>query len=336
MKVCIFGAGAIGGYLAARLLKAGEHEVSVLARGAHLQAIRHQGLRLITPTEDFVVHPHTATDQPSDLPPQDVVLVTLKAHTLPAIADQLVQLLRPEGQAVFINNGIPWWWTLGTPDAQPLPLLDPQGQLQHALPARQVIGGVVYSANAVIAPGVVRHTANNQWILGQPDGQTSPQLAATVRGLCHAGLNAESSDTIRHWVWKKLLRNAAMNSLCALTRVSVDQLAHGSDMLALYQQLVEEIAAVAAAQGHMLQGEVEAAKRVPLLGAAIDGTPSARIKPSMLQDVEAGRSLEVEAIVGQVQAFARQHQVSTPVLDAVVPLLRTLNAQLSQRAAATA
>lgn len=331
MKICIFGAGAIGGYLAARLLHAGGHEVSVLARGPHLQAIRAQGLRLVTPTEDFVVQPHAATDQPSDLPAQDLVLVTLKAHSLPAIADPLASLLRPEGQAVFINNGIPWWWAMGTPDAQPLPLLDPQGRLQRALPERQVVGGVVYSANAVLAPGVVRHTANNQWILGRPDGREPAPLAAIVQVLRHAGLNAESSATIRHWVWKKLLRNAAMNSLCALTRVSVDQLAHRPDMLALYHQLVEEIAAVAAAQGHRLQAEVEAGKRVPQLGAAIDGTPGARIKPSMLQDVEAGRSLEVEAIVGQVQTFARVSGVSTPALDAVVPLLRTLNTQLSQR-----
>lgn len=327
MKVCIFGAGAIGGYVGARLLKAGGHEVSVLARGAHLQAMRSQGLRLITPTEDFVVHPHMATDQASDLPQQDLVLVTLKAQALPAIADALAGLLKPDGQAVFINNGIPWWWTSGTPNAQPLPLLDPAGRLQRALPEHQVIGGVVYSANSVVEPGVVRHTANNQWIIGQPNGEQSPQLGAIVQLLRQAGLNAESSSHIRHWVWKKLLRNAAMNSLCALTRVSVDQLAHAPDMLALYHQLVEEVAAVAAAQGHDLRDEVATAKRVPQLGAAIDGTASARIKPSMLQDVEAGRSMEVEAILGQVQAFAREHQINTPVLDSVVPLLRTLNSR---------
>ena len=179
MKVCIFGAGAIGGYLAARLLKASEHEVSVLARGTHLQAIRHQGLHLITPTEDFVVYPHTATDQPSDLPPQDVVLVTLKAHTLPAIADQLAQLLRPEGQAVFINNGIPWWWSFGLTGEAPhsMPLLDPEGTLWRVVQPQRVIGCVAFSANAVTEPGVVRHTANNRWVLGEPNGEGSERLA---------------------------------------------------------------------------------------------------------------------------------------------------------------
>lgn len=339
MNICIFGAGAIGGYLAARLLKSTSHEISVVARGEQLHAIRMNGLRLLTPSEDFVVRPHAATDRAQDLPPQDLVVVTLKAHSQAAAAADMAYLLSGGGSAVFVNNGIPWWWAYeahangdgGDGDTgHSLPLLDPEGALWRQVQPQRVIGCVAYSANAVAEPGVVRHTANNRWVLGEPSGQATERLAQAVELLTQAGLNTEATDRIRHTVWSKLLRNAAMNSLCALTRVSVDQLAAVSGMMNLYCALVQEIAAIAAAQGYQLGNEVEAAKQVPLLGAAIDGTPSARIKPSMLQDIEAGRRIEVEAIVGQVQVLARACGVDTPVLDAAVPLLRALDLAQSQ------
>lgn len=333
MKICIFGAGAIGGYLAARLLKSTPHEISVVARGAQLHAIRTRGLRLVTPSEDFVVSPHAATDRAQDLPPQDLVFVTLKTHTQAAAASDIADLLSGGGSAVFVNNGIPWWWTYGVNgDAgQSLPRLDPEGALWQQVQPQRVMGCVAFSANAVVEPGVVRHTANNRWVLGEPGGQASERLAQAVALLRQSGLNTESSDRLRQVIWSKLLRNAAMNSLCALTRVSVDQLAVVPGMMDLYSTLVQEIAAIAAAQGYALGDEVSAAQQVPLLGAAIDGTPSARIKPSMLQDIEAGRRIEVEAIVGQVQVLARASRVVTPVLDALVPLLRALDLAQSSK-----
>lgn len=325
MRVCVFGAGAIGGYLAARLLQTGAHEVSVVARGEHLQAIRSHGLRLLTPQQDLQVRPHAATDQAQSLPAQDLVLVCLKAHTQAAAAADIAHLLAGGGTAVFVNNGIPWWWPQGTPACQPLPLLDPDGALWTRVQPQRVIGCVAYSANAVVAPGVVRHTANNRWVLGELDGQDRPRLHSAVALLREGGLHAEASLRIREEVWRKLLRNAAMNSLCALTRLSVDQLASVPGMMDLYRALVQEIAAIATAQGHTLGEDVRAAEQVPLLGAAIDGTRGARIKPSMLQDIEAGRRIEVEAIVGQVQLLARDRGVPTPALDAIVPLLRALD-----------
>lgn len=329
MNICVFGAGAIGGYLAARLLRFTSHQVSVVARGVHLQAIRARGLRLITASEDFTVHPHAATERAQDLPAQDLVLVTLKAHAQASAARDIAPLLSEGGSAVFINNGIPWWWNHGLPGGEgqgdSLPLLDPEGDLWRWVQPQRVVGCVAYSANAVTEPGVVRHTANNRWVLGEPDGSETPRLAQTVELMRQAGLHAEASGQIRHTVWSKLLRNAAMNSLCALTRVSVDQLATVPGMMDLYHAWVDEIAAIAAAYGYELGPEVEAAKQVPLLGAAIDGTSGARIKPSMLQDIEAGRTIEVEAIVGQVQRLARARGVVTPALDATVPLLRALN-----------
>lgn len=325
MKVCIFGAGAIGGYLAARLLQAGAHEVSVVARGEHLQAIRSHGLQLLTPQQDLWVRPHAATEQARSLPEQDLVLVCLKAHTQAAAAADIAHLLSAGGVAVFVNNGIPWWWPHGSASSTPVPLLDPEGALWAQVQPQRVIGCVAYSANTVVSPGVVRHTANNRWVLGELDGRDSVRLQAAVAVLAQAGLNVEHTPRIREEVWRKLLRNAAMNSLCALTRLSVDQLAHVPGMMDLYRALVNEIATIAAAQGHLLGEDVRAAEQVPLLGAAIDGTPGARIKPSMLQDIEAGRRIEVEAIVGQVQVLARERGVPTPVLDAIVPLLRALD-----------
>lgn len=329
MKICIFGAGAIGGYLAARLLRSTDHEVSLVARGAHLRAIQSRGLRLLTPTEDFVVHPHAATERAQDLPAQDLVLVTLKAHTQSAAAGDIAHLLTKGGSAVFVNNGIPWWWTFhanGQAGAgESLPLLDPDAALWRQVRPERVMGCVAFSANAVTEPGVVRHTANNRWVLGEPAGQVSPRVTQVVDLMRQAGLQAEASDDIRGVVWSKLLRNAAMNSLCALTRLSVDQLATVPGMMDLYTALVQEVASVAAAQGYELSQEAAAAKQVPLLGAAMDGTQGARIKPSMLQDIEAGRSIEVDAIVGQVQCLARACGVVTPALDAIVPLLRGLD-----------
>ncbi len=332
MKVCVFGAGAIGGYLAARLLQTTTHDVSVVARGEQLRAIKARGLRLLTPTEDFVVRPHAATERAQDLPSQDLVLVTLKAHTQAAAAADIAHLLKGGGSAVFVNNGIPWWWTHGATDSegQSLPLLDPDGALWRLVKPQRVIGCVAYSANAVVEPGVVRHTANNRWVLSEPNGQQTARLSDVLDLLSQAGLKTEVSERIRHVVWSKLLRNAAMNSLCALTRVSVDQLAAVPGMMDLYSSLVEEIASIASAQGHELGAEVDAAKRVPLLGAAMDGTQGARIKPSMLQDIEAGRGIEVEAIVGQVQVLARAFSVQTPVLDVIVPLLRALGMAQTQ------
>jgi 2-dehydropantoate 2-reductase len=327
MKVCVFGAGAVGGYLAARLLLAGTHEVSVVARGPHLQAIAHHGLTLIEGDQTVVVHPAHATDRPHTLPPQDLVLVTLKAHALPAAAPDIAALLGPGGCAVFVNNGIPWWWPHhGThqPD-QPLPLLDPSGALWSTVTPQRAMGCVVYSANELLRPGVVRHTTNNQWWLGEPHGQMSPRLSAATALLQAAGLNAQAVPDIRTQVWAKLLRNTPMNALCALTRLDVGALAREPGLLGLFEALVDEVTAVALAHGVDLSARVAQAKAAPRLGGAVDGRPAPAVRPSMLQDIESGRAMEVEPILGQVLAFAQACHTPTPVLAQLVPLLRGLN-----------
>ncbi|MCB4365512.1 2-dehydropantoate 2-reductase [Hydrogenophaga taeniospiralis] len=327
MRLCVFGAGAVGGYLAARLLASRQHEVSVVARGEQLRAIAAGGITLVTPEETLVVRPALVTDRAQALPPQDVVFVTLKAHSQPAAAQDMAALLGPAGTAVFLNNGIPWWWHHRGPavPGEPLPLLDPTGALWNAVRPQRALGGVVYSANEVLRPGVVQHTANNRWVLGEPGGGLSQRLRVITGLLCGAGLNAEAGPDIRTEVWAKLLRNAPMNALCALTRLPVNQLAFEPALLGMYEAVIDEVAAVAAAHGADLSDRIAVAKSAPRLGAAVDGRAAPVIRPSMLQDTVLRRGMEIEPILGQVQAFARAAGTACPVLDLLLPLLRGLD-----------
>lgn len=327
MRVCVFGAGAVGGYLAARLLLADNHEISVVARGAHLHAIAHHGLTLIDSDRTVVVHPAHATDRPDTLPPQDMVFVTLKAHALPTAAPDIAALLGPGGCAVFVNNGIPWWWHHhGTHQlGEPLPLLDPTGVLWSTVTPQRALGCVVYSANELLRPGVVRHTTNNQWWLGESSGEMSTRLTVAAALLREAGLNAEAVPDIRTQVWTKLLRNTPMNALCALARLDVGGLASEPGLLNLFESLVDEVTAVALDHGVDLSPRVSLAKAAPQLGGAVDGRSGSPVRPSMLQDVESNRTMEVEPILGQVLAFAQASHTPTPVLALLVPLLRGLN-----------
>lgn len=327
MRICVFGTGAVGGYLAARLLQAGSHEVSVVARGEQLRAITRDGLTLIEPDGQQVVHAAYATDQPHTMPPQDLVFVTLKAHALPAAASAIACLLGSRGSAVFVNNGIPWWWHHHghANPGESLPLLDPNGALWNTVTPQRAIGCVVYSANEVVRPGVVQHTANNQWWLGEPDGTLSERLLATAHLMREVSLNAEAVPDIRAQVWAKLLRNAPMNGLSALTRLDVGALAREPGLLSLFEALVDEVAAVATAHGVDLSARVAMAKAAPRLGGAVDGSAAPPVRPSMLQDIELGRAMEVEPILGQLLAFAQTRATRTPVLSMLVPLLRGLN-----------
>lgn len=323
MKVCIFGAGAVGGNAAARLIAAGEAQVSVVARGAHLAAIREKGITLHTDGQTFGGKPHAATDDPSTLPPQDLVVVTLKAHSLPSIAAPLRALLAPGAAALFFTNGVPWWWNHGMSDKGSLPLLDPEGKLWRDLRPESVLGGVVYSANAVTEPGVIAHSAGNRWIIGEPTGDISPRADAAAEVFRRAGLNGEVTTDIRRAMWEKLVLNIAANPLCALSRLPLGRWHEVPGIGELGIAMIREMLEVAKSLGWDLTDTVDPAAAVP----AKPGRPGG--KPSMLQDAEAGRPMEVEAIVGQLQAFGREHGVGTPAMDVVLPLLRALNAAVS-------
>ncbi|CAO3428589.1 ketopantoate reductase family protein [Azospirillum endophyticum] len=322
-RICIFGAGAVGSHVAARLLRAGVPDVSVVARGPHLAAMRERGLTFRSSREDFHVAVPAATDDPSTLPPQDVVVVTLKAPALPAVAGALARLLAPDGVAVFLLNGIPWWWNHGLREGGgPLPLLDPDAALWRNVGPARALGGVVMSPNEIVEPGVVVHGARNRFIIGEPDGGDSPRARGLVELFTAAGMPALLSTDIRTDIWLKLLLNAPGNPLAALTRLSAKDRAVDPELAELGQRIAGEVADTAGALGYDLPQYADADDSMTWAATRSE------TRPSMLQDVLLGRATEVECLLGQVQAFARERSVPTPVIDIVLPILRGLDRSL--------
>ena len=322
MKVCIFGAGAVGGNIATRLLAAKAGEISIVARGAQLQAIRTRGLTLRMGGQEIHAKAPVATDDPSTLPPQDVVAVAVKATAaLPAAAAAVGKLLAPGGCAIFMINGIPWWWRHGRKgETGTLPLLDPASALWNHVKPERTLGCVVHLPNEIVEPGVIVHTGVNHLILGEPDGSTTARLQAAVDMFKRGGIDTRISTDIRRDVWQKLALNASGNTLAALTRVDLGGLGTDAGLCELSIKIMREAIAVAAAQGWDLSAEMDVEK------LARRGKPGQR--PSMLQDVTHKRALEVEALLGQIQAFARDLKVATPNIDVILPLLRGLDGAL--------
>jgi 2-dehydropantoate 2-reductase len=303
------------------LIAAKAAEISVVTRGAQLEAIRRRGLTLKSGGKEITGKPAAATDDPSTLPPQDVVLVTLKAPSLPAVADSLARLLAPQGCVVFILNGIPWWWRHGLPGAAgPLPLLDPEGALWTKL-RDKTLGCVVYGPVEVTEPGVIYHFSGNRWLIGEPDGSRSARLKSVIDLFNAGGLIAEIPADLRREVWRKGFGNVAGNTLAALTRLPGADFGTIPGLQDVYASLMRETLEVAAKLGWDLRSEIDVDK------VARRSDPS-RFRSSMLQDVDAGRPMEVEALLGQIEAFARETGVAVPVIDSILPLLRGLDLSL--------
>lgn len=315
MKICIFGAGAIGGYLAVRLANAGE-DVSVVARGPHLAAIREKGLRLLIDGTEEVAHP-TATDDASALGPQDYLVITLKAHSVPPIADKLAPLIDEGTTIVTGMNGVPYWYFHGldgfAPD-QRIEAVDPGGAVSAALPPSQALGCVVYPACEVDEPGLVRHVDGDRFTLGEPDGSRSDRSARFSEALRAAGFKAPVRPRIRDEIWIKLWGNLAFNPLSALTGATLDVLATQPDLKAVARAMMVEGQTVAEALGVRFPIPVD--KRIA--GAAAIGAH----KTSMLQDLERGRPMEIDALVGAVAELGRLTGVATPTIDMVLALVR--------------
>jgi 2-dehydropantoate 2-reductase len=312
MRICVFGAGAIGGNFAARLAAAG-NEVSVVVRGAHLEAIRANGLTLLIGDRKIVV-PVKASDRPADLGPQDVVLSTMKASGQAALVETVAPLLGGDTPVVFVQNGIPWWYGHGLspsrPPAPDLSRLDPGGALARAVGLGRTIGAVVTSSNHVIEPGVVRNISpdrNTLWV-GEIDDRQSERIAALRATLKAATIASPETRDIRYDVWHKLMANLTGSTLCLiLAQPTTIQKAPLVNRLA--RRAHAEALAVAAAHGVKLDDDPEVRygpKRV---------YPDHR--PSILQDYELGRPMEVEAIVRAPVAFARSAGIDTPTLDAI-------------------
>jgi 2-dehydropantoate 2-reductase len=327
MNVCVFGAGAVGGHVATRLLAARAADISVVARGPLLQAIRRDGFTLRSHGEEIRARPERATDDAFSLPPQDIVLVALKAVTLPAAADAIAHLIAPTGCAVFLLNGIPWWWRYGLSGggSGPLPLVDPEAALWTRIGPERALGCVVYSPNIADTPGVIVHVGPNRFVIGEPDGSRSPRLRAVLDLFKRGGLAAEGAVDIRREIWRKLVINASGNPISALTRLKLTELARDPDLRDLMVGVAREVMAVAAAVGWDVRGDVD----MELIASRAERKPD--VRSSILQDVMLKRPLEIEAQLGQVQAFAQEAGVAVPTMDVLLPLLRGLDRALRER-----
>ena len=314
MKICVFGAGAVGGHIAAKLAARG-HDVSVVARGAHLDAIRDKGITLVHGEQ--TIHGRVRTSAPGV---QDFVFVTLKANALGAFAEAAPALVGSETGVVFAQNGIPWWYGLGLSGSRPRPpslsRLDPGEQLARAIPVKNVIGCVVYSANEVREPGVIVNNVpgNNMLVVGQADDSQSPRVAQLRSLLDEADLFSPPTNDIRQAVWGKLVQNLSTAALCTLTGATVKEVRSDARLAVLSGQLAEEARTIARAHG------VDPAGAPQRPGG---GQSSGMIshKPSLLQDYERGKPMEIDALLVAPLEFARAAKVTAGALETIVPLV---------------
>jgi 2-dehydropantoate 2-reductase len=319
--VCIYGVGAIGGLLAARLALAGAR-VTALGRGAQLAAIRTRGLTLIEQGRRATTQVR-AVASPDEAGPQDLLFLTLKAHDLPAAAATLRPLLGRETVVLTVGNGFPWWYFFRAAPGGVNPTLtsvDPRGSLWRLVGPEHAVGCVAYPAARVVEPGVVEHVYGNRFSLGEPDGSISARLKQVGALLQSAGFEAPLRQDIRTEIWTKLALNMAYNPVSLLTSATLGQMLDDTGTAATLQLLMNECIAVGASLG----------ARVPLQPRQLMELtrPLALHKTSMLQDLEAGRRVELDPVVGAVAELARLRNVKTPVLDVVLGLAR-LRARLA-------
>lgn len=317
MKICVYGAGAIGGSIAVRLSRAGA-DVSVVARGEHGHAIRRSGLTLLSGSDRHCARLPCVED-PAQLPTQDIVVVTVKGPGLPAIAEPLRRMLAPDTRLVFIMNGIPWWFGAGLDTALPdtlLHMLDPGAVLRRAFPADRIIWGVVYSSNEVIEPGVIcNSTPRNRLCLGRPDGSSDPRLDELVALLTRAGYTAQTTATISQEVWIKMLVVVGASPICALTGGSMEDLIRDAGTRDLVATVMREAAATGRRLGFTIPEDIDT--RLAYYGKAI-----IPVRPSMQQDFEAGREPEIENGILAFRAIAAAVGQAVPVMDVIATLVR--------------
>jgi len=316
MKICIFGAGAIGGLMGAKLAAKGDVDVTFIARGPHLAAMRENGVKLISEGVEQIVHPR-CVESAEEAGPQDYVLVTLKAHSLPSAARQMQPLLGPDTAIVSAVNGIPWWYFHGLGGAYEgriVQSVDPEGQVSALLPPSRAIGCIVYPAAEVTAPGVIEHSYGDRFSLGEPDGSRSPRAQALSEALIAAGFNAPVRPKIRDELWVKLWGNMAFNPISALTTATLDVLTGDEGQRGVARAMMLEGQRVAEALGVRFAIDVD--KRIA--GAAEVGAH----KTSMLQDLERGRPMEIEALLGAVVELADWVGEAAPISRTVLALVR--------------
>ncbi len=315
MKVCIVGAGAIGGLIGTRLAASTDCEVSALARGETLAALNAEGWRL-KQGDRLVIGKARASSDARELGPQDLVVVAVKAPAMAAIAAQIGALLKPDTIVLPAMNGVPWWFSQGLPAVgeQPLQSVDPGGAIARAIPLRHVIGCVVHLSAATTEPGLVQHRNGMGLIVGEPDGSTSARLEGLRELLAKAGFDVTASDAIRHDIWYKLWGNMTMNPVSAITGATGDRMLDDPLVRGFCSAAMREAAAIGARIGCVIDQDPEARHAITReLGA---------FKTSMLVDVERGKPIELDAIVTAVHELGRRTGVPTPNVDALLGLTR--------------
>ena len=320
MKICVVGAGAIGGLMGAKLALAGE-DVTFIDQGTHLAAIQKQGLKLIW--EDGTEHlakDAKATDSLAEVGPQDLVILALKAHYLELVAPQVKELLGPETMIVTVQNGIPWWYFHkhgGEYEGRQLETLDPTGALGDNIDGGRIVGCVVYPAAEVVEPGVIKHVEGDRFPIGELDGQESARVTLLHDTLVNAGFRSRILDDIRSEIWLKAWGNLSFNPISALTHATLVDICQFPDTRRLAEAMMGEAQEIAEKLGitfrHTIEKRIEGAESV---GAH---------KTSMLQDVEHGRSLEIEALVGAVLELGKITGTPAPSIAAVYACVKLLN-----------
>ena len=312
MKICVFGAGAIGGNLAVRLARSGA-DVSVIARGEHLAAIRSDGLTLEMPKETVNARV-AATAEPRELGPQDLVLVCVKAPALPDVAAGIAPLLKADTAVMFVMNGIPWWYFYkhgGPLDGRRLPRIDPGDAVWNAIGPQRAVGSIINSSNSVARPGVIRNTSGRaHLVIGEPSGELTPRIQKIADAINASTATAAVSTRIRDEVWTKLLANISSNPLAFLAQSALGHVISNPITNAGVKTMAKEGTAIAKSLGCDVSIDIDEAF-----------SPTSPHKPSIVQDLERGRPLELDAMFTVPLEFGKMTGVSTPMLDLMVSLM---------------
>lgn len=317
-KICIYGAGSIGGWMGARLAQHADAPLAVVARGATLAALREHGLRLASPDGDTQT-PVQASDDPAVLGVQDLVIISVKAPALASVAQRIGPLLGPETTVLTVMNGVPWWFLQdfgGALKGTRLHAVDPDGAIARAIPIEHVVGGVVHVSCSLDGPGAVRHHFGRKLILGEPAGGTTPRVQALAQLLIKAGIDAQVSPQIQKDVWFKLWGNMTINPISALTGATADRVLDDELVRMFATRVMREAKEIGERIGIPIAEEPEDRHAVTRkIGA---------VKTSMLQDVEAHRPLELDALVAAVRELGQLTSVPTPFTDALLGLSRLM------------
>ena len=324
MKVCIVGAGAIGGYMAVRIANAG-HNVSVIARGPHLAAIKDRGMKLIEENDEFVAENLTATEFVGELGPMDVVLLALKAHQIVPIVNDMSVLLGPNTVIVTLQNGIPWWYFqnfAGDYANRVVETVDPGGLLFNSIDPDRLIGCIAYPATTISKPGVIQHIEGNRFPVGELSGMKTERVQMVSDLFAESGFKSRIIDDIRSEIWLKLWGNLTFNPISALTHSTLVDICQ----FPLTRQLAVAMMTEAQTVGERLGAHF----RIPMEKRIAGAESVGKHKTSMLQDVEAGKPIEIESMLGAVIELAEVTGVQTPTLRAIYACVSLLDKTLSQ------